>query len=762
MRNNKGYTLVELLVAVALLVIVMAEVGALMFNSQSLYRNGFYEVNLQEESQQVIQQVEDLLMNATGWERDATTNRTDAIQVETKTYNGINSDIITIYTMVPHIPEGSTTGIPDGTYDKVKYRIGLAFDVNGGQLPGGDPIRPSSDFGTQDHMFETLVLERTQVAAGATTGTPTYATLAEGVRAIHLDYDTANDVIKGYVEADRVIFSVEMQNQKYSYSTDTASVSVYLRNQPQTADAKPSGSSGGPTGASNPDDKMIYILRVHDYDLHDYVSSYYDTFEFKNTSDTTIYTYNPANDHIQLNSTLWKNWSYQNVTSGGVDIYAYNYDDVVVKNIGKKIKITLYTEAVQYNDGLLYTYRNTNNDDGLLSVFPVKGICVCEDCVDKHMLEPQLFLAKVPNHATGSVIEFTSSSFELIDKSGTVKSQIAVPFTDGTTDEDGNLIEEGLCMSKGLTVSSRTDQAFSVKIPVGVGNLNYNWYSWNMGAGPRTYANGDPVMTHHTLHSDGDGMNLGNDITFNYTANIKNSNGNAIYLTTKQPFNNDKAIPYWQEIVEKGEGYIAVKMTLVWPSVTQAMVIKAYLYPECTDATKTQHDLILNRLGGTVGGTGTSYTPTAAPTLTGTPTTTPGTTPETTPGTTPETTPGTTPETTPETTPGTTTTTTPAAETLSGGGAVFNDYHMGNGACNITLTYSGEGTDTSARPVTVVVDFGTAIESSSDSDVTISGSQATVTKSIQYNKYTVGGISFAVKMPEGYSGTPIIVSVTPN
>ncbi|MBO6297260.1 MAG: prepilin-type N-terminal cleavage/methylation domain-containing protein [Lachnospiraceae bacterium] len=124
--KNKGYTLVELLVAVALLLVVMAEVGALMINSQNIYSHGFYEVNLQEEAQQVVQQLEDLMMAAT----------TD-VQYTTIKHNGIDSDVITILTAEPEL---SGTGVPTGNYLPVEYKIGLSFDVNKEMelYPGGE------------------------------------------------------------------------------------------------------------------------------------------------------------------------------------------------------------------------------------------------------------------------------------------------------------------------------------------------------------------------------------------------------------------------------------------------------------------------------------------------------------------------------------------------------------------------------------------------------------------------------------------------
>lgn len=64
MKNNKGYTLVELLVAMAIFAIILAEVGAMMMNSSKLFLNGTYEIDLQTEAQQIVQQMEELLIDA--------------------------------------------------------------------------------------------------------------------------------------------------------------------------------------------------------------------------------------------------------------------------------------------------------------------------------------------------------------------------------------------------------------------------------------------------------------------------------------------------------------------------------------------------------------------------------------------------------------------------------------------------------------------------------------------------------------------------
>ena len=64
MKNNKGYTLVELLIAMAIFAVVMAEVCNMMQQSSKLYLNGTYEIDLQTEAQQIVQQMEELLIDA--------------------------------------------------------------------------------------------------------------------------------------------------------------------------------------------------------------------------------------------------------------------------------------------------------------------------------------------------------------------------------------------------------------------------------------------------------------------------------------------------------------------------------------------------------------------------------------------------------------------------------------------------------------------------------------------------------------------------
>ena len=63
MRKNKGYTLVELLVAMVVLVIVLMEVYMVMNSGSKVYEHGSIDVALQTEAQQTILELEDLIID---------------------------------------------------------------------------------------------------------------------------------------------------------------------------------------------------------------------------------------------------------------------------------------------------------------------------------------------------------------------------------------------------------------------------------------------------------------------------------------------------------------------------------------------------------------------------------------------------------------------------------------------------------------------------------------------------------------------------
>ena len=64
--NNKGYSLFELLVSIAIFAVVMLGIISIMSSTSVLYRNGQQEVTLQEEAQLVLNQIENILVDSTG------------------------------------------------------------------------------------------------------------------------------------------------------------------------------------------------------------------------------------------------------------------------------------------------------------------------------------------------------------------------------------------------------------------------------------------------------------------------------------------------------------------------------------------------------------------------------------------------------------------------------------------------------------------------------------------------------------------------
>ena len=63
-KNNKGYSLVELLITMAIFSIIMIAIILIMRTSLVSYKDGLFETTMQEEAQIVANQVSDLLVDA--------------------------------------------------------------------------------------------------------------------------------------------------------------------------------------------------------------------------------------------------------------------------------------------------------------------------------------------------------------------------------------------------------------------------------------------------------------------------------------------------------------------------------------------------------------------------------------------------------------------------------------------------------------------------------------------------------------------------
>ena len=62
--NNKGYSLVELVITIAIFSIIMVAIIMMMRSTLASYRDGLFETSLQEEAQMVANQVADILIDA--------------------------------------------------------------------------------------------------------------------------------------------------------------------------------------------------------------------------------------------------------------------------------------------------------------------------------------------------------------------------------------------------------------------------------------------------------------------------------------------------------------------------------------------------------------------------------------------------------------------------------------------------------------------------------------------------------------------------
>lgn len=178
-HSNKGFTLVELLVAVAVLVIVMMELYAVINNTSKVYQMGDYEVSLQMEAQQSFQLLEELMIDANSKiEYDPST--------ETLTISGNK------------IKDDGTRG--DAYEYVVKYYAAGATDPE---------------------THETLVYGRAKLGVKANVASyDHWETLADYVDSFDVD-------MSQYTTSDKVTLNMTLHNERYSYQ---ASKDIYLRN----------------------------------------------------------------------------------------------------------------------------------------------------------------------------------------------------------------------------------------------------------------------------------------------------------------------------------------------------------------------------------------------------------------------------------------------------------------------------------------------------------------------------------------------------
>lgn len=315
MKNNKGYTLVELLVTLAVFAIIMAEVGNMIMNSSRLYRNGTYEVELQTEAQQIVQQMEELLIDVNH-------------SVSTVYYESLSSDFITISNNTAGMAGGGDYTIYNFTLDR-------------------DPVRG----------YGTLYFSKTSSdGSDPVTAIP----MAEYVQSISLDMD-------GYA-SDVVTLNVSMNNGRYGYQ---ASQDIYLRNSV--------GSGGGGSYNNSAEYQAeLVVLRYRVYDLDDVVAGLGkdgESFTYAwDASDTSMLS-RAAMAYILTGNKLKHTSSYNNKSYWNTAVADCKL--IATGDMGSKLNIRVRTDKVGYgsNDHAV-VYQNVDSNYPTMTPVPVYGIDV--------------------------------------------------------------------------------------------------------------------------------------------------------------------------------------------------------------------------------------------------------------------------------------------------------------------------------------------------------------------------------------------------
>ena len=207
MKKNKGYTLVELLVSMVVLMIVLTEVYVVMNNGSNVYNKGSYDVSLQMKAQQALMHIENILIDAN-----------DSVSYCDANAMGDNGKLIITN---------------DPGYDYV-----ITFD-------NSDPVGTLYGYGR-------LMLTQYDDETGTVISD---VPLCDNV----VSYRAVTDEIEGKT-GDSVFINLMMANKESKYSTQTKE--IYLRNRLGTRN-----SVAAPTGGSTSSNFTINVLRHKDYPL---------------------------------------------------------------------------------------------------------------------------------------------------------------------------------------------------------------------------------------------------------------------------------------------------------------------------------------------------------------------------------------------------------------------------------------------------------------------------------------------------------------
>ncbi|HAL02598.1 MAG TPA: hypothetical protein DCP07_04510 [Lachnospiraceae bacterium] len=314
-NNDHGFTLVELIVAIGVFAVVMAQVSAIVFNCSRLYTKGVEQVDMQTEAQRVIQLTEELMVDAT---QSISVNASIAAP---------GSDDITIRT---------------NTVDGGNYQ----YDI---YLKKASPTDVAGD----------LYLKKTDIASGSTVADEI---MAENVKSISCN-------MTNYATDDRVTVNVCMQSSGEKYDYDSVAIrDIYLRNDIG------SGVKDG-DGAEVAGKYKLDVRRYAEYNLSSlYGNEYTYEFEADNNADKVYYTLG-ADSSLTCKTAL--NTNPAKKASCVVNAYlktdvAKTSPEFTIVLITNKVRVGLSDEG-NWN-GTVIAYGNTVNSCKVTSFADVVGI----------------------------------------------------------------------------------------------------------------------------------------------------------------------------------------------------------------------------------------------------------------------------------------------------------------------------------------------------------------------------------------------------
>lgn len=327
-KNNDGFTLVELIITLAVFAIVMVQVSTIMYNCSHLYIKGVDNIDLQSEAQRVIQYTEELMV-------DVPTDGEISSTVDTKYIDG-RSEIITINSV-------EATEADPTVFVPVEYTISLDKKAKS--------VGVFEDYGE-------LKLTKTKNGSVVTKD----EVIADYVSSISLN-------MANYATDDKVTVNVCMKSDDYQYDS-VAIKDIYLRNHPGTKKLEDDGGSNDGT-------YRLEVLRYKTYDLASLFAkggSY--TYEITEGSEY----YSLTGSKVQCVDSVNNNTKYP---SNGGKVIAKDADDKEVFSVAldtKKLRIGMGEEGS--NVGSVVCYGNAKNSSTVTSFADVQGIYLGTDDVD--------------------------------------------------------------------------------------------------------------------------------------------------------------------------------------------------------------------------------------------------------------------------------------------------------------------------------------------------------------------------------------------